>query len=212
MGTIAWTVVMQNKMPMIAHENHSDGYPEGLGISILKQLRRWEWNLIREKLKVYQIVPKEEFDKYRNGRWLDEEAFAAAHPHFCWGSGDQLLESILDASPTGLVESGYNFSFGYDSLMCEWAYVIDLDYDMLFVYRGMNTVPLSPSELFYVDPLPKNCADGYYPVRLCAMYSLEKLPDDELFSKGIKNSVKRQDAIANGDYSLLSKEQEAHGG
>ena len=82
---------------------------------------------------------------------------------------------------------------------------------MLFVYRGMNEVPLSPNELFYADPLPANCAKGYYPVRLCAMYSLEKLPDDELFLKGVNNSVKRQDAIANGDYSSLLMELDGHG-
>ena len=205
MGTHALTVVMLEKKPVIAHVSYYDGYPDGLGVDILKQLRRWEWNLIREKLHVYHLLPKDEFERFKVNRRLDEDALCKAHPHFFFGDGAQLLEKLLDSKPDDFIESRYMFSYGYDSLNCEWAYVIDLDYNMLFVYRGLNETPLSPNELFYTEKDIPHASNGYYPLRLCAMYNIEKLPDDELFVKGVRQSVKRQDAIQNGEYKYLAE-------
>ena len=80
-------------------------------------------------------------------------------------------------------------NFGYDSLFCEWAYVIDLDNNEFEVYKGFNDKPLQGGDRFYSDSNWKIGMDGntcksisdYYGVRLVKAYDLNNLPTEDEF-------------------------------
>lgn len=98
---------------------------------------------------------------------------------------------ILDMIQNGAVKSGKlwdSLSFAADSLMCEYAWVIDLDEMTFGGYEGFNTEPLEPGDRFYFLERfgrRKPAADGnvYYGVRLTAAWDLHDLPTDEQFLK-----------------------------
>jgi len=63
--------------------------------------------------------------------------------------------------------------FIYDSLFCEWAYVIDLDNDTFAIYKGFNKDKLNQSDRFYTE-YPND--GGYYACKLYGIFSLDNLP------------------------------------
>jgi hypothetical protein len=71
--------------------------------------------------------------------------------------------------------------FAAESLMCEWAYVVDLDNTTFEVYKGFNKTKLTEQDRFYMDGIVDE--QGYYPVKLLAKYELEYLPSIEEFHK-----------------------------
>ena len=90
-----------------------------------------------------------------------------------------------------ILESGYvrdAASFAADSLFCEWGYVVDLDAEVLEVYRGFQTRPHQRGR-FKDRELPRRTAMGetYYPIALLRTWPLSQLPDvdnfvDELYA------------------------------
>lgn len=61
-----------------------------------------------------------------------------------------------------------------DMRMMDWAYVIDLDSNILEVYRGLNRAPLSKQDLFYDGEEPDS--GGYYPFRIVDSFDLRDPP------------------------------------
>ena len=64
-------------------------------------------------------------------------------------------------------------SFLYNSLFCEWAYIINLDKNKFEVYKGMNEK--KPEGRF--SEVPKN-VNGYYAVSLIEIFPFDKLPPE----------------------------------
>ena len=74
---------------------------------------------------------------------------------------------VLDLMDDFLLENGSTelrneITFAKDSLFCEWAYVVNLDTEMLEVYRGFQETPLEPSDRFYHLQEENS---KYYPIR-----------------------------------------------
>lgn len=124
--------------------NHFDSYPGGLGRDLAKSVDYWPRftngsNALREKVRKLRMVsesakPSTE-DIERLSKFADtnvstgslEEWYVLLHDT----QGD--LEATL--------QSGYmidSFAFGFDSLFCEWGYVIDLDRNEFVVYEGFQ--------------------------------------------------------------------------
>lgn len=151
MGTRNLTIVHSNGEYKVAQYGQWDGYPEGLGVQLLKYLKGININELRNAVNDCTYLSKEDFDEINKN--IDEAR--KDNPRFSWqkfypelsrDTGGDILELIMFKNKTKLQNS---LNFAADSLFCEWAYVIDLDKNTYEVYEGFNKEPLDESERFY---------------------------------------------------------------
>jgi len=134
--------------------NHFDSYPQGLGVDILSQAQ-----------ELYAAGPESLRAAARNIKMLNSdgvtkevvEATRAYH-----NKGD--LPAYLNL---GYMPGNNNFIL--DSLFCEWAYILDLDDDMLEVYRGFQKVA-DPDNRY-----GQGEQSGYFPCKLILSFPLEDI-------------------------------------
>jgi hypothetical protein len=74
-----------------------------------------------------------------------------------------------------------------DSLFCEWGYVINLDDEVLEVYRGFQT---EPHKNRYTDYVYESGGETYYPCKLIKFLPLNDIPND------IMKKLDRQSDVA----------------
>ncbi len=136
------------------------------------------------ELKFNEKLKKYEEDGMVNMDVSNE--FGKYNPTLIRDMGADVLQFIQD-SPVP-VHLQLDLEFVKDSLMCEWAYVIDLDNNVLEVYEGFNNKPVPADNRFQLDAdeVARETADGsskYYPVVLMQKFALNDLPDNETFVK-----------------------------
>jgi len=184
MGTRNLTCVIKNGDFRVAQYGQWDGYPEGAGADILAFLNvpgnidklrsrvdevrfisRDEWN---ERLTAAGIgdsirYGSEEEKKYQRDFWqLDRNV------------GRKVLKIIV--ATEGPVELMDDREFAHNSLFCEWAYVVNMDHNVLEVYKGFNKDPLAPNGVFAGVPLKEDRSNEYATVKLVAVYPFHSLP------------------------------------
>jgi hypothetical protein len=174
MGTRHLICIYHNGRFLVAQYGHWDGYPDGAGLAVLRFLTPANIKLLRKRIHIV-----------RPPRPCDEGDFDSR--------GTAILREI--ASAEGTVEHVCMLDFARDSLMCEWAYIVDLDAGALEVYRGGSDLRNSRAQA-------PCCSDGFAgPGRfarvgvlqqeLQGIFSFEDLPADEdafvLACGGIKN-------------------------
>lgn len=182
MGTRNLTAVAIDNGYKVAQYCQWDGYPTGQGHTILEFLKTADLDTFKRQVreKTFYGTSAEidaAYAKFSNNGWMTfEQSKAFKESEFGYLSRDtgaKVLEVVYNASdPVMLCDS---IDFAKDSLFCEYAYVIDLNRDVLEVYIGFNKEPLEPGSRFYTNE-PKD--DEYYPVRLFKEYSLHDLPED----------------------------------
>lgn len=191
MGTRSLIAVYAGGKYCVAQYSQWDGYPEGQGLGVLQFLRgKMDKPVFLKELAKLRWIEEEELRKLmdRFGRdedgymkWQDYDNFSAIFPEFSRDTGAEILEMVQGGNVlSGMLEN--SLEFAADSLLCEWAYVVDFDHGVLEVYRGFNKVPLGPSDRFYwLEDKGGRC--GYHPVRLAASFKLDELKDltDESF-------------------------------
>lgn len=160
--------------------NHSDSYPEELGINVLHYARGID-DRAAAKASAAAIIhvsdetpPTEKqidaLSQYANlsvGRRGDRPDWY------------QLLRET-QGDPAAILKAGHAEHFPEwptDALYCEWGYLIDFDREVLEVYRGYQTAAHADGR--FHDRATTHAADGYHPVRLIASYSLDDLPTNE---------------------------------
>jgi len=169
MGTRNLTMVIKDGQPRIAQYGQWDGYPEGQGVNTLTFLRTA--NLERFKSQL---------DKCHLSKEVSEDSVFDSRDH---GAGILSLVNEVEMDEIPLYDSS---GFAEDSLFCEWAYVIDLDKNVLEVYEGFNKSPLAETERFFY--LQKENGDnGYYPIKHVTSFPLSELPTNEDFVSRIKS-------------------------
>ena len=120
---------------------------------------------IRLALRRCKTLPDQSVEAQRMANGHDWELeYMADHPGYAISTGVRLLEEM--ASNPGARRKVRSWSG--DMRMNDWAYVVDLDEEMLEVYRGMNRIPPKDDERFYDGGQPG--ADGYYPFRKVAAF------------------------------------------
>jgi hypothetical protein len=169
MGTRNVTMVIESAETKIAQYGQWDGYPRGQGLTALKFLRSKGFNLKKftEKIRGLRWLTDKEVEKVNaDPNWTEN------YPYLSRDAGAQILEMVYKKKVLGLVN---NEEFVGDGLMCEWAYVIDLDKKTFEVYKGFNVHPVAKNNRF--AKYNKDSKKGeYFPPRLIKKFSLDKLP------------------------------------
>jgi len=174
-----------NKEFKVAQYGQWDGYPSGQGETVLKFLQSCDLKSFTEQVSKLKEFTTEEVmalcvecgadDKGD----MDHEAsktFYSKYPYLSRDAGATILQMIADDTVDGVrLYTG----FAGDSLFCEWAYVIDLDNNRLEVMKGFQT---EPNKDRFAEFFEENDRDTqYYPVALKAFFSLDDLPEYEVF-------------------------------
>lgn len=141
--------------------NHSDGYPSGLGYEVLEALTSFtltkDIEYLRSRVDKVHLIHKEDNHTFSKEEFLSiverldnlgiynnlKSEYSAiteipAIPVLYHTAGN--VDTIIDqenATPY-MLDSG---NFMNDSLFCEWAYVINLDEQVVEFYRGFNQNP-----------------------------------------------------------------------
>lgn len=188
MGTRNLTMVIKNEQFKVAQYGQWDGYPGGQGKTALGFLKKFDERAFGYQLDKCKFVDDEKQKEINswlksigvNDGWMNMEQsrhFKTKYPFFSRDNGANIL-NLINESEQETIWLHDDRNFINDSLMCEWAYVIDLDKRTFEVYTGLNKKPLHKHERFYGGVTDDR---GYYPCRNVAIYSLDSLPEDKEF-------------------------------
>lgn len=199
--------------------NHFDSYPNGLGARVVAQWRALNQELGHDLANAARavklcssdaIAPKSAFDVARMclARQLESEA-PGAFDHSAardalrrWTNRAQhrltnqvsLRDLVHDVDDKLYFAfraraMGDSFDFTRDSLMCEWAYFIDIDAALLEVYRGFCREPHLQGPFAMLEPwTSRGKGRDYYPIRQVARLDLTDIDEDwtELLTIGVE--------------------------
>jgi hypothetical protein len=186
MGTRHLIAVQKNNEYKVAQYGQWDGYLSGQGDSILKFFHENDLETFRSKVDNCYFGSQQQIDEvyapYTDGNgWMTMEQSAAfklsEFSHLSRDTGADILDIIMKSD--GPLMQVDNIEFAKDSLFCEYAYVIDLDKDILEVYQGFNNDPLPEGARFTGS---SDSGRDYQAVKLVASFPLGNLPEnfDEL--------------------------------
>lgn len=166
--------------------NHFDSYPTGLGTDILNFIRNHSNAALNEFYDCIIMVNE-------RSKPTDEEKTNCSKNHsidlnVSSGSVDDWycllrnvqgnLEALFQWESPYMID---NRDFIKDSLFCEYAYIINLDTNMLEYYKGFQHVPQAGNRYGVT------ANDGYYPCKLVTEIPLERIKNaatvDEIISE-----------------------------
>lgn len=188
MGTRNLTCVVKNGEYVVAQYGQWDGYPSGVGLTILEALKIFGVESIVKNVDKAFFIDDDFLAEMRktlniksNDGWITSEEsdrIEKFYPTLHRNTGGDIIE-LIQRSKANSIPLKNSLDFAKDSLFCEWAYVIDLDKETFEVYEGFNTNKLEENERFFFDGEINK--QGYYPVKLLISYNLNDLPEEELF-------------------------------
>ena len=181
----------------IAVYHHFDSYPEGLGYSFTEFLKR---NSNEKLSELYDniveidanVKPTEEQKQYcEQMLWCNH---GVSHRNeddwYCLLRGAQEPENwqfSVDHGKTVYVDNCTDFI--KDSLFCEYAYIYDIDIEVLEFYEGFQKVSQEKNR-YGIEPNE----DGYYPCRLIGAICKEDVDKSDA-----KNIVKWMNRCLKGE-------------
>ncbi|MBC8551708.1 MAG: hypothetical protein H8D23_18835, partial [Candidatus Brocadiales bacterium] len=146
MGTRNLTAVMMDKEYKIAQYGQWDGYPEGQGRTILNFIHKTDLNAFKEALKDVRWITEDESKKV-----VGTPDWPNVYPHLSRDAGGEILQMVMDRTAKILTKS---ISFAGDSILCGYAYGIDLDKKTLEAYEGFNKKTVKESRFTSNDQSP----------------------------------------------------------
>jgi hypothetical protein len=170
--------------------NHSDSYPDGLGVSMLGQARKLmkrKDGLAKAKEAARAIrmvgdrdVPTaEDIEKFGDKMNLSVSSQSPTEWYCLLRDSQGDLIANLDMGV--MIDSG---DFILDSLFCEWGYILNLDTMKLEVYRGFQSAPHGKGRFAKAGTEDHGgVSDKFYPCALVAEFDLRKLPTKAAFLK-----------------------------
>jgi hypothetical protein len=209
MGTRHLIAVQIDGEYPIAQYGQWDGYPDGQGLTVLHflrdELRRGD--LIAKAKAAPEMTQEMRSAKLRElghdgSDWVKDEvaeAYYKLYPQLSRDVGGKILAMIQNGDMGAPLRR--EIAFAGESLMCEWAWVIDLDKNTFEAFKGFNKQPLDPSERFASIPYDERAKsydkkEQYYQVRHVATWSLDALPTDEEFLAAFQEPEEDEDEAA----------------
>ena len=159
MGTRNLTKVIYQGETRIAQYGQWDGYPSGQGATVVEFIRKRNLDKFKEKLLKCKWVTKtkqKEIDEYAKkigstDGWMTMEQAAqykSKYPLFSRDNGAGILEMVEECEDKTIWLYD-NSDFVNDGVFCEWAYVIDLDDNVLQVHAYGKKI-----KSYKIDKLP----------------------------------------------------------
>lgn len=183
MGTRHLVCVVVDGQYKVAQYGQWDGYPSGQGVTALNFLReQFDREKFLARLAAAYEPDQGQIEKMNARLEAENAEVGALYPSMSRDTGAGILALIQDSTEPVPLRSA--ISFAADSLMCEWAYVIDLDKNTFEVFQGFNQEPLAEGERFYGWPekfTGERINATYHPVRLLASFPLDALPAEDEF-------------------------------
>jgi hypothetical protein len=180
MGTRGFIGFVVNGTEKIAY-NHFDSYPSGLGLDVLKWLRREHPEFIKRKAADLRVVEPDSLPAD------DDIERLAPYTNLSVGGPSerptwyQVLRET-QGSPGAMLDAGViEDASGYplDSLFAEWGYVVDLDAQTFEAYRGFQKAAHNKGR--FAGRESTDGDRGYHPCALAASWPLSALPEDKGF-------------------------------
>lgn len=160
----------------IAQYGQWDGYPSGQGDTVLDFLAKRDLDDFKEKVRSLRWLTDEDIKKVD-----DTPNWPQVFPHLSRDAGAEILNMVADGKVEAVQD---NRDFAYESLFCEYAYIIDFDEGNLEVYTGFNKEVPTAGRWAGDDK-----QDGeYYAINLVATYSLSDLPTTEQMSEDVEKA------------------------
>jgi hypothetical protein len=192
MGTRNLTCVVKNGEFKVAQYCQWDGYPSGQGETIVEFIQRRLQDsegltiFNQRVLEVSEITIDElkakwvECSANPNSDMVSMEVshkFNEKYPQYHRDFGARILDYVFD-NPNAKVR--LDVEFAGESLFCEWAYVLDLDNNVLEVYKGFNKEPLKSSERFaqFFQKKDHRQSEQYHPVKLFESIPFSEVNDE----------------------------------
>ena len=139
MGTRHLVAVVSGGKRRIAQYGQFDGYFTGAGDGVFDFVKnKMNFDVFKERVEALQFYTKKELDDFDKKMYINEpgtEEFFAGHPELIRSTSVDILDLVQDGSVTKVVDS---WSFGAESLFCEYAYVVNLDSKVVECYTGFN--------------------------------------------------------------------------
>ena len=181
MGTRNLTIVHKNGEYKVAQYGQWDGYPEGVGATLLNFLKCVNMDAFRNAIDNVSFYTQDELDEIDKSiadmkEIIPSYNWQRDYPHLSRDCGGDILNRIVFKGATKLKNA---IDFAADSLFCEWAYVIDLDTNKFEIYKGFNKEELNCDERFYY--LEEKSEGGYHPIKFIKAYNINELPDEKIF-------------------------------
>lgn len=178
MGTRGFVGFVADGTEKIAY-NHSDSYPDGLGLGVLHWLRGVsDMDSLRSAVVSLRLVGEVDSPT--------AEDIERLKPWTNLNVGDRSEDSWYcllretQGNPGEMLAAGYiedAGEFPADSLFAEWGYIVDADAQTFEVYRGFQKQAHDKGRFASRD----HRTGDYYPVALIASFPLKELPTDEAF-------------------------------
>lgn len=167
----------------IAQYGQWDGYPGGQGRTVHQFLTNPDLDIVHfiaNLRRLHWATPEEVGAANRTEDWSE------VYPWLSRNAGAAVLQMVYQGRVDFLVDQ---HTFGWDSLFCEWAYVINLDGEnpTLEVYRGFNSTPAVAGR--WAGPRPEGISEGsegYHGIELIKLYEISGLPDLATFCEELE--------------------------
>jgi len=165
MGTRNLTMVInQEGETKVAQYGQWDGYPDGVGASLLEFLKDKElFNKFKVQLPKLRFLDSEGVDKdfiesYNKNtpHWSNEPDNRTDEQIKWWKNychrdlAEEVLTNIANSNDEQIILQDHS-NFGNDTVMCEWVYIVDLKQNKLIVKNDLQS---EWKQEFDLDNLP----------------------------------------------------------
>jgi len=143
MGTRNLTMVIFNDEVKVAQYGQWDGHPDGQGQTVFNFLANTDLDIFKSKLDKVRFFNDEDSKTYEEfctkcaiDGWMDSNQANTLHeeyPYISRDLGADILEMILKSDDEVCLLND-STTFGYDTLLCEYSYIVDLDNNKLHIY------------------------------------------------------------------------------